>query len=350
MKRRVLLCVLDWGLGHATRCLAVIDELEANQVEVVIASSGEALALLKLERPELSFYELPAYGVTYNKSSFEWGIVLQSRKFLKAIRLEHDVVEEILRKEKIDFIISDNRYGCYHESVTSIFLSHHLKIILSGAWELMSSIVNGIHIRMIQKFDDVWVPDYPDRQLGGDLSSVNIPNLRFIGPLSTMQRSAPVTKRNLIAVLSGPEPERTRFSQMIYNQLTSANISFLQIEGKPGATVRSEPNRINFLKRNDLAQSITESSIVICRSGYSSIMDMAVLGCKCIFVPTPGQTEQLYLAQRMQEMGVALFQHQESFNLARALETTAQYSGFDTLKRDGTGLLTKAIVNMIAHE
>jgi UDP:flavonoid glycosyltransferase YjiC (YdhE family) len=348
MKNRVLLCVLDWGLGHATRSLAVLNELERQGFEVIIASSGAALTLLTLESPGHTFYELPGYGVSYsNRFSFELGMIAQSRKILDAVSREQAATREILRKERIDAIISDTRYGCFEEGTRSIFLSHHLQIMATGAWKLFSPMVNAWHRRMISKFHDVWVPDYPDQHLSGELSRLDFRSVKFIGPLTTMRRSqeTTATEFDIIAVLSGPEPERTRFSELLFRQLKDSGKRFLLVEGKPGAAATAPP-RINFLRREELAACIGKSAVVISRSGYTTIMDMAALGGRAIFVPTPGQTEQLYLARRMARLGIAGYHAQNNFNLARALEDSVHYTGFDAARDRTNDLLANALSNL----
>jgi len=351
MKGRVLLCALDWGLGHATRSLALLGELERCGFSVVIASSGAALTLMRLELPGNRFYELPGYGISYSNSfSFEWGMLMQSRKVLDAVSHEHAVTLEILRKEKIDIIISDNRYGCFDSSVHSIFLSHQLHIMLSSAWRLLSPVVNALHMRMVSKFHEVWVPDFPDHVLSGELSRSSLQNLTFIGSLSTMTRlqEAPEKELDFIAVISGPEPERARFSDMLFRQLNDSGKRFLLVEGKPG-TEAGSGRRANFVGRKDLSILIQKSSFVISRSGYSTIMDMAALGGKAIFVPTPGQTEQEYLARRMDELGIASWQTQDNFDLAQAIEDTDPRKGFDLMIDRKNTLLAKAISNLATH-
>lgn len=350
MNHRVLLCVLDWGLGHATRCLALVEQLQAHNYEVIVASSGRALALLRLELPRHMIYELPGYDVHYNSPSFEWGMVTQSRKILDAISQEQVTTREILAKEKIDLIISDNRYGCHNPEVKSIFLSHHLQIRFSGLWKIPGTIVNSLHRRLIRKFSEVWVPDYPDHLLSGDLSRSDLDNLTFIGPLSSMRRSERVLtkKYDLLAVLSGPEPGRSRLSDILYNQLKGSGKNFLLVEGRPEKKGPASGDRVEFMTRSELSEAIQESHVVISRSGYSTVMDLATLGCKAVFIPTPGQTEQLYLAQQLEEKRIAFQQPQDNFELARALGEVVNYMGFDGLARPGNDLLRKAISNLIS--
>jgi predicted glycosyltransferase len=330
MKGRILLCVLDWGLGHATRSLALAKTLHAEQFEVIFASSGSALDLLKIEMPLAKFYVLPSYDVTYQfGGSFTQNIVRQLGKIRRVVKEEHRIIDQIVKSDRFDLIISDNRYGCFHPDVRSIFLSHHLKIRLTGGWKLLSGVVNAMHRKRITRFDECWVPDFPNRQLSGDLSELAVLNKRFIGPLSTMRRSSkqPKKKYSMLCILSGPEPQRTLFANALIKQLENVETSWLLVHGVPNGAPQ-DPRQRAFMTRDELNRVIEESDWVICRSGYSSIMDLAALGSKAFLVPTPGQTEQLYLADMLMERGVCFCQQQDKLDLRGAMEASRDYHGF----------------------
>jgi hypothetical protein len=57
-------------------------------------------------------------------------------------------------------------------------------------------------------------------------------------------------------------------------------------------------------------------------------MDLAVLGSTVFFIPTPGQTEQIYLAEFYYNYGKAYFKNQENLNLKYNIEKALVYSGF----------------------
>jgi uncharacterized protein (TIGR00661 family) len=345
MKGRILLCVLDWGLGHATRSLALARTLQAEQYEVVFASSGLALDLLKLELPDAKFHVLPSHLITYpREGSFAWSLIMQSRKIRKVIEQEHGMIKEILREEKFDAIISDNRYGCYHPGVRSIFISHHLKIRLPGGWKVLSWLVNFGHRRRINRFDECWIPDFPDRKLSGDLSRLEVRKKTFIGPLSTMKQSSPQPKKrySLLAVLSGPEPQRTLFAEALMEQMETVDVSWLLVHGMPGSAPPEDKRQLSFMSRDELNRGIEESELVICRSGYSSIMDLATLGSKALLIPTPGQTEQLYLAEQLMEKGICFCQQQDKLDLRAAMHASKGFSGFSAAE-DSADLLIRAI-------
>jgi hypothetical protein len=349
MKGKILLCVLDWGLGHATRSLALARELAIHGFDVEIASSGSAMTLLKEELPAASFHTLPGYNIQYPVNiSFELAMIAQLGKINRAIREEKNEIDRIVSASRFIAIISDNRYGCYHPSVRSIFLSHHLRIGLSGLWRIFQAQVNRRHLKLISRFDACWVPDFEDRSLSGDLSRANISKLIFVGPLSTMAASVvkPPPKYELLAVLSGPEPQRTRFAGLLLKQLQRSRRSWLLVHGLPGRDDLTSEGQIAFMKRNELNRAIEESELIIARSGYSTVMDLATLGAKVVFVPTPGQTEQRYLADQLMDKGIAFCQEQADLDLDEAVDASDRYSGFHGGIHHTTSGLTEAIATL----
>jgi uncharacterized protein (TIGR00661 family) len=345
MKRKVLLCVLDWGLGHATRSLALTRALQENNIEFAIASSGRALALLRIERPACRFYELPSYNVTYDSDDFVRGILRQLPKIVSAIRKERMELNRILTTDRFTTIISDCRYGCHHPSVKSVFLSHQLLIQLRGGWRVMRALVNFVHKKMISRFDECWVPDYPDRFFSGELSKMSLNRLRFIGPLSTMQRSRmrPESKYKVLAVLSGPEPQRSVFAGLIRSQLKKIAGQWLIVHGLPEQPESHGQGEVSFMTRRDLNEAMERAEIVVARSGYSTVMDVAAVGAHAIFVPTPGQTEQLYLAERLMTERIACCQQQDQLNLGEAINAAPNFTGFPVMNGVGDELVNLAV-------
>jgi uncharacterized protein (TIGR00661 family) len=345
MKGKVLLCVLDWGLGHATRSLALTRFLQAHNVEYAIASSGNALVLLKGELPTCRFYQLPSYDVTYDSSDFISGILRQLPKISHAIKQERTEIDRILATDHFATIISDCRYGCYHPSAHCIFLSHQLQIQLTGRWRMLKPLINFIHRRMIGRFDECWVPDYPDRFLTGELSRLSFDQLKFVGPLSTMKRTHLVThsRYRVLAVLSGPEPQRSIFAQLIRSHLEKIEGPWLIVQGLPGEEEAQAGGEVSFMTRNDLNDAIQRAELVVARSGYSTVMDVAAVGARALFVPTPGQTEQVYLAARIMKAGIACCQQQDDLDVAEAINTRDSYSGFPEMNGKGDSLVSEAI-------
>ncbi|HOO09463.1 MAG TPA: glycosyltransferase [Cyclobacteriaceae bacterium] len=331
---RILVAPLDWGLGHATRCMPVIQLLLKNGHEVHVASGGGALRLLQLEFPQLKSFTLPSYGARYGRHlPFMATIFLQMPKFLWAIHREHRAIKKIAKENPYDLIISDNRYGCRVPHVKSVFICHQLHIIMPKGWGWLQAVVNYFNHKWILKFDRCWVPDDPFVNLSGKLSFPALPNSRWVGVLSRFVKARPVGKEfQLAIVLSGPEPQRTVFEKKIIHQLTGLNIKSILVRGKldeGGANNVSENLKVvDGLLASGLQDIIGKSEWVLCRPGYSSVMDMARLNKKVVLVPTPGQTEQEYIGSMLMQKGVALCQRQKDFDLEVALREIKHCTGF----------------------
>lgn len=354
--KRVLVAPLDWGLGHATRCIPIIRLLLARQCTVLLAGSGSALALLQEEFPELPSFILPAYNPTYpRKGSMVWKMARQLPHFITTIRREHNVLEALVREQAIDLVIADNRYGCWSEAVPCIFITHQSNILMPQRFGWLSPLVRRVNIRSMRRFSRCWIPDVPgNHSLAGRLISFgNAPqalDVAYIGAISRFvppEHPVPVLY-DIVAICSGPEPQRSELEALLLRQLIASAFRFVLIRGvvttvrahQPVASGRGEV--IDFLPAKDLQRYIAQGGIIVARSGYSTVMDMAALGSKVIFVPTPGQTEQEYLAVRLKEQGIAFFMHQHNFALVAAYSASKHYTGFKAGATDNS-LLVKAI-------
>ncbi|WP_317196484.1 glycosyltransferase [Robertkochia flava] len=329
--KRILVAPLNWGLGHATRCIPVIRELQAHGFDPVIGSDGDALELLKNEFPDLEFVELPAYDIEYAKKAkyFKWKLLYDSPKILRAIAKEHKYTKKLVDYLALDGIISDNRLGVYSKKVPSVFMTHQLHVLSGNT----SSISTALHQRYISKFDVCWVPDVEgEPNLSGELghASGGFKNVRYLGPLSRLEKLNLPVKYDLLVLLSGPEPQRTMLEEKLMEELRSYVGEILMVRGKveERQTVKTMGhNRIyNFMNSEQLEVAFSKSSLVLCRSGYTTIMDLAKLDKKAFFIPTPGQFEQEYLAQRMEEQGLVPFATQDEFKI-EMLDRTTTFRG-----------------------
>jgi uncharacterized protein (TIGR00661 family) len=352
----VLITPLDWGLGHATRCIPIINELLKRQCTVLIAGNGDSLALLKNEFPDLLFLQLPGYRPVYSsKKILIWKLVLQVPKFIRAIRQEHRQVGAIIRQHNVDIIISDNRYGCWSKETVSILITHQLNIIVPRGFGWLNGMVRAYNYKLIKRFSWCWVPDYadPEKSLSGILSQHNkksLANVRHIGPLSRLTKAGHCeAKYDVVCVFSGPEPQRSIFENIVIPQLKTSGLRYFVVRGIFNGENFLSSNEAVSLDSKSLQSIISESSIVIARSGYSTIMDLAALGKKAIMVPTPGQTEQEYLARRWSQKGILYATTQESFSLQKSLNESSSYPGFSAAIDDATKLLGQALDELI-HE
>lgn len=349
---RILITPLDWGLGHATRCIPIIRCLLSLKCHVFIGSSGPALQLLKLEFPDLQFFDLPAYAPAYSKGdSMVWKMGLQLPKFINAIRSEHDVVKKIVKKHNIDVVISDNRYGCWSAVVPAVFITHQSNILMPKRFGWMSRWIRMANESFINKFQFCWIPDYPDdHSLAGELINFGKISfhgeIKYIGALSRFVARPSAYRYDVIAIISGPEPQRSILEEMLTGQLNKSGLKFLLIQGRPDRKVVHKINGqaefVNFLTSDQLQEILPSANVIIARSGYSTVMDMKALERKVIFIPTPGQTEQEYLATRLKEKGIAYYMDQHQFDLALALKASEGYTGF-TNNNERNDLLNDAI-------
>ena len=343
--KKVLVAPLDWGLGHATRCIPVITELLDQGYGVQIASSGGALVLLKEEFSFLKFHCIESYDVKYSGSlPFIIKIALQIPKFLKAIQREHQQIKKIVHDEKIGLIISDNRYGCWSKKTENIFICHQLTLKTS----VFSSFTNFFHRRAIERFSECWVPDEEGKEsLAGELSVSPSLNLKYIGLLSRMKWELSQIQYDILAIISGPEPQRSALEEIVLTQLSNSSKRCLVVRGLPGdnqRTIRGNLEIINHLNAQEMNRAILESAVIISRSGYSTIMDLAMLGKRAIFIPTPGQVEQEYLAKELMRKKIAFSVKQDNFNLQQALSKLNECKGFG--RRNENNKLRKAIENL----
>jgi len=336
--KNILVAPLNWGLGHATRCIPIIRELQINGFTPILASDGDALKLLKKEFPLLECIELPSYNIKYPKNGafFRLKLLLHFPKLISAVKKEKKTVDNIVTKRNISGIISDNRFGVYNKNTPSIYITHQLNV-LSGITTILSS---KIHQNIIKKFDECWVPDSNDEyNYSGKLGHITNSsiNLKYIGILSRFKKSNTATKYDYLVILSGPEPQRTLLEKKLYKELKNSTKKILFIKGKiaPEQKIASEKNitSYNYMTSNELETAINESELIISRSGYTTIMDLAKMNKKAFFIPTPGQFEQEYLAQRLQKLNHTPYCSQDNF-CTESLTKTSNYKGLNTEKKN----------------
>jgi UDP-N-acetylglucosamine transferase subunit ALG13 len=329
-KKRILICPLDWGLGHATRCIPIIEELLKSGDEVYIASSGDALALLKNEFPGLPFFTLTGYRPRYFFGSAILAVVLQFPKFLRAIWIEHAETGSIIQRHGIEAVISDNRYGCWSKRIPSVFITHQVTL----QTPFFSGIVNFLHRKIIQNFSACWVPDVAgENSLAGNLTAHRGQKITYIGHLSRFRCLEPESQKyEVLALISGPEPQRTMFETLVRKELMKSGKKAMMVKGIPDSgnkKIHGELDEISHLGAREMNRAIVESRIIISRPGYSTIMDLAKLGKRAVFVPTPGQTEQEYLGMRLMKNEIALSVPQHKFDLSAALRDEVHFRGFN---------------------
>ncbi len=325
-KKKILIAPLNWGLGHATRCIPIIKKLINNGFVPIIASDGAALDLLKKEFPMLHTLILPSYSIKYPKNGFyfKWKLILNLPRLLFAVYKERKIVEKCIADYKIDGIISDNRFGVFSKKIPSVYITHQLKV-LSGNTTGISSF---LHQKIIKKFTICWVPDcFENPNLSGELGHLYAIKLsiKYIGILSRLEKKTLPKKYDLMVLLSGPEPQRSILENQLKSEIAGYKGTVVFIKGKIESEQKQEQIGTilyyNYMKYKELEIAINESELVLCRSGYTTIMDLTKLEKKAFFIPTPGQFEQEYLAEKMMFDGFAPYCKQTEFNVSKLLET-----------------------------
>ena len=345
---RILLAPLDWGLGHATRCIPIICGLIEQGHTVLIAAEGPTKKLLEQEFPNIEYLPLKGYKVKYakRKSTLAFSILRQIPKIIGIIIFENNWLNRIIENKKIDIVISDNRFGLYNKNAHCVFITHQLLI----KTPFLQGLLQKLNYRFINKFNECWVPDFYDEPSLADRLShpKKMPSIpvRDLGLLSRFKKPKEVELQHILILLSGPEPQRTILEQKILKQLNFFPKPVLIVRGLPdsGSVLEVQKNvkYVNHLAAKQLEEAIHSSFFVIARCGYSTVMDLIKLQKKTILIPTPGQTEQEYLAKHLFTRKMAFCAKQESFDLKKALDTakTFQYSFLD---RNDATLLHEAL-------
>jgi uncharacterized protein (TIGR00661 family) len=323
--KRILIAPLDWGLGHTTRCIPIIHQLQGMGHTVVFAGNETQQSFIRQSFPQIDSRLLEGYRVMYSKRALMLTLLLQLPRLLNTIRREHLWLKSFVAYEKIDGIISDNRYGLWHAQKPSIILTHQPGI-LTGLISWTDTVVRKIHYQFLARFSEVWIPDQPDEtSLAGKLSHPpELPERRcYIGWLSQFSKGdRNASNKHVLILLSGPEPQRSILADKLWQQAKNLQQPIVFVEGKQGALRNDIPPHIRHIALADaqtLQPLLVAASLVICRSGYSTLMDLAMFGKPAILIPTPGQTEQEYLAKALAQAGIFYTAAQEEFALSEEM-------------------------------
>ena len=328
--QKLLVAPLDWGLGHATRCIPLIKGLLAQECTVWLAGEGAQEILLRKEFPSLPFLYLPGYRVRYARTGrgLLWRMLMQGPGIRQTIEYENNWLKKKAEEHGFDAIISDNRYGLHHKKIYCVFITHQLTI-KTGMGRWTEKMLQRITYRYINRFSECWVPDEKgENNLAGELSHPQklpaIP-VKYIGAISRFEKnSAPIIKDHILVILSGPEPQRSILEDKIVDNIAHYNGTAVVVRGLPAdASIIPSTNTIHFynhLPAAEMQKEIEKAEWVIGRTGYSTVMDITTMQKKSILIPTPGQPEQEYLAKYLMKKGIAYCVKQDEFSLMSALQ------------------------------
>ena len=354
-KLNILICPLDWGLGHASRDIPIIREFINRGHKVIVAGSKSTLELLKKEFPNIENEPFSGLKINYpKKGSMTLHLLKILPKMFFSIKKEHCRLKKIIKKYNVNLVISDNRFGLWSKSTYSVFITHQVMIKMPKGLQFAEYFMHRINRFFIYKYNRCWIPDNENMPyIAGDLSHKYSLNGKtsFVGLLSRFDTKNEINKNiteekfEIIAIVSGPEPQRSIFESLLLNQMQQLTCKCLIVKGKP--TEVQEKNEINnvvvisHLNTEQMRTAIKNSTYIISRSGYTTIMDLISLKRSAILVPTPGQTEQEYLAEYYSIRKMFVEIKQEDFNLKDAISKLSVYSNFNLNPEEN--LLSKEI-------
>ena len=313
----ILVAPLNWGLGHASRCVPLIQRFLDEGHEVILGGDGESLTLLRRQFPKLRYTYLAPLRLRYSASRRQvWAMLKALPKLIAWAYKDHAMLQALLREEKIDRVVSDNRFGLYADGVETVYITHQLHILLPSPWRWLEPLAARLHARIYTRYNKVWVPDYeePEKSLAGALShpqlsiiNYQLSTLNYIGPLSRFDKDAnrdvePATTYDVVIVLSGLEPQRTLLEKELLARYRGGEQRVLLVQGllnRPATRIkRGNITIVPSMTDSELVPALLGAQHIIARSGYSTIMDLETLGLiqKVELIPTPGQPEQEYLA------------------------------------------------------
>ena len=336
--KNILIAPLDWGGGHTTRCMPIISYLRHLGHNPIVAGNATQISIIKdTYNNKIQTVHLDGYNIRYSALNrvLQAGLLFQMPGILSKIKQEHEWLKQAVKEHKLHGVLSDNRYGLHHSTIPTVIMTHQLHV-LTGLGSAADGILQRLHYRQLNKFGSTWIADTEAAPgLAGKLSHTeHMPErYSYIGLLSRF--ATPVVPEpqgggGILVLLSGPEPQRSILSAILWRQAVTykgSNITF--VAGSKDAQIPDNiPPHITYHKRlgsEALQPLLRAADMVLCRSGYSSIMDLIALGKKAILIPTPGQTEQEYLGKMLHERGAFYSTAQSGFQLDSALKEAGTF-------------------------
>ncbi|MBN1573094.1 MAG: hypothetical protein JW984_07860 [Deltaproteobacteria bacterium] len=342
---KILLSPLSWGLGHATRDMPIINLLIESGHEVGVAATGVAYTLLKREYPDLKFYRVEDYPSPYTRRGFSVARLLALFPLMyRNIIREHRAIDQIVKENGYDLVISDNRFGAFAKDVPSLFISHQIRFSTPGGFEAIEKATEAFNEFFHRNFDRVIIPDNPpgELSLSGKLGHAKRPGTieraYYAGILSNIRKIDVDEDIDYLISISGPKETKRELQKVIMDQIDSLDGKKVLLMGDPesyyeehlngGVVVKSHASRI------EMEKLLNRAKCVITRSGYTTIIELAELGGKkALLIPTPGQTEQEYLSRYYSEMGWFHSVDQRDLDLERDIAVAKEMAGLPAMPR-----------------
>lgn len=330
--------VCSWGLGHATRSLPVIRKLISEKNNLTVISNGRSLEVLKKELgEEITYVDIPDYPMLLSentrqflaKSMVYWPV------FIKRIEDGLAALQKILNKKHYDCIISDARYDMYSKKIPSFFISHQMRIMNPLQIKMFERAMERFNMFFFKRYIGIIVPDYKENNLSGNLSHnlmrIDENRIHYVGVLSDFTKRPMKKDIDYLISISGPEPQRSILEEKLASQTHDLPGNVVMTLGKAEDYSIKKKDKLttySFVTKELREELLNKTKMVISRSGYSTLMDVAVVGTKALFIPTPGQIEQEYLSQYHNQLGTFYSVSQEAVNLKADVKIAQEKTGF----------------------
>jgi len=333
----VLFAVCSWGLGHAVRDLPLMRRIIKERHQLTVIGKGRSLQFLKKElKSNCSYREIADYSLAYSERNFSVAkFVTRLPIYISEIVQEHSKIERLVKSHPCDRIISDSRFGVYERGIPSFFIFHQLRFIAPKRVKFFEMFTEGFNYLFKDNFDKFLIPDTKEDSLSGDLSHNLLyfkqSKIEYLGPLGDLEKKDLFSDIDYFISLSGPEPQRSVLEKKIMDQISSLKGRIVVTLGKPEEekTEYFSDNIQIFscLNRKKQEEMMNRAKLIITRSGYTTLMELAFLGKKALFIPTPGQTEQIYLADYHMNKKNFYSVSQNKLNLVKDVEKAKKYKG-----------------------
>lgn len=331
MAKRILFAVHDWGLGHASRSLLLIRALvERGDSITVVSAAGDGMRLLQSELGDacrfVSYRDIPKPFSRW-PAMFYLRMSLATPWVLARMRSEHRFVEALVAREHYDCVVSDSRFGMWSANIPSYCILHSLRQIIPGRPRWMERLVERGQRDLTKGFTRILIPDIEEQQgLSGELGhdpviDWGVDRLCYIGPLSGISRTDAPVDIDCFFSISGIEPQRSILEKRVLAALPQLDGRIVVTLGRPAqaGSCRQSGNATvhGYLDRKAQGEMLNRARLVMTRSGYTTLMELAELGQRALLVPTPGQSEQEYLARFHHQRGHVWSTTQRNLDFAR---------------------------------
>jgi len=313
-RKKILICPLSWGTGHTTRDIPLIMELVNKGHEVIFGGNNWQIEFIKKEIPGIQCIFFPGFKIRYSSFLPQYLVMLfYSPLFVFHTLLEHVRLKKLIREHEIEIVISDSRPGLWNRKIITVLITHMIRIPFPVRLRIFENLLLPFSRAVIKKFTYCYIPDFlGELNLSGRLShGFTLPdNTRYIGILSRFikEDSGLSTKKELFctAIMSGPSPQKEILTELTGRILKETEGVSVILAGLPEAEfIKREGNLIvyNHLPVEEMLNKLMQSKVILSRSGYTTVMELFSIGRSAIIVPTPGQTEQEYLAEYLSGKG-----------------------------------------------